>query len=84
MKKALLERFRLTAEGFREKFRGAKPEKGETGTQFAARLTSLLDRWLDLSKKPKEFDMLRDLLLTEQFIGKVSPKLSPVLTGAKS
>ncbi|CAN8008595.1 unnamed protein product [Ixodes pacificus] len=51
VKKALLQRFCLTAEGFREKFRDAKPEKGETGTQFA-RLTSLIDRWVDLTGQP--------------------------------
>ncbi|CAN7999983.1 unnamed protein product [Ixodes pacificus] len=65
VKKALLQRFRLTAEGFRVKSRDAKPEKGETGTQFAARLTSLFDWWVDLSETPKEFNGSRSLLLTE-------------------
>ncbi|CAN7980020.1 unnamed protein product, partial [Ixodes pacificus] len=83
VKKALLQRFRLTAEGFREKFRDAKPEKGETGTQFAVRLTSLFDRWVDLSETPKEFNGLRNLLLTEQFIRGVPPKLSLFLRERK-
>ncbi|XP_040064309.1 uncharacterized protein LOC120838441 [Ixodes scapularis] len=77
VKKALLQRFRLTAEGFREKFRDGKPEKGETGTQFAARLASFLDRWVDLSETAKDFDALRNLLLTEQFICGAPPPPPP-------
>ncbi|KAG0430534.1 hypothetical protein HPB47_022610 [Ixodes persulcatus] len=34
------------------------------------------DRWVDLSETPKEFNELRNLLLTEQFIRGVPPKLS--------
>uniref|UniRef100_A0A6B0VEV3 Putative reverse transcriptase n=1 Tax=Ixodes ricinus TaxID=34613 RepID=A0A6B0VEV3_IXORI len=76
VKKALMRRFRLTAEGFREKFRNAKPESGETGAQFAARLASLFDRWVELAETNKEYDTLRNLVLTEQFIKGCSPKLA--------
>lgn len=76
VKKALMRRFRLTAEGFREKFRNAKPENGETGAQFAARLASLFDRWVELAETMKEYDTLRNLVLTEQFIKGCSPKLA--------
>ncbi|KAG0414563.1 hypothetical protein HPB47_008259 [Ixodes persulcatus] len=76
VKKALMRRFRLTAEGFREKFRNAKPESGETGAQFAARLASLFDRWVELAETIKEYDTLRNLVLTEQFIKGCSPKLA--------
>lgn len=41
VKLALLQRFRYTKEGYREKFREAKPEDGETRRQFAARLAGL-------------------------------------------
>ena len=44
VKKTLLERFRLTAEGFREKFRSCKPENSETGKQFVCRLSNYFDR----------------------------------------
>lgn len=83
VKKALLQRFRLTADGFRDKFRGARPEKGETGTQYAARLSSLFDRWIGLSGTEKEFSALRNLLLTEQFVRSVSPKMSLFLRERK-
>lgn len=76
VKRALMRRFRLTADGFREKFRNAKPEGGETGAQYAARLASLFDRWVELSETAKEYGSLRDLLLAEQFLKGCSPKLA--------
>ncbi|KAH7953029.1 hypothetical protein HPB49_003698 [Dermacentor silvarum] len=42
----LLLRFRYTAEGYREKFRKARPEEKETGLQYASRLASHFDRWM--------------------------------------
>uniref|UniRef100_A0A6B0V0I4 Putative tick transposon n=1 Tax=Ixodes ricinus TaxID=34613 RepID=A0A6B0V0I4_IXORI len=84
VKKALLQRFRLTADGFRDKFRSAKPEKGETGTQYAARLSSLFDRWVDLSGTAKDVAALRNLLLTEQFVRSVPSKMSLFLRERKS
>ncbi|KAM7281314.1 uncharacterized protein ISCGN_006396, partial [Ixodes scapularis] len=44
VKLALLQRFRYTKEGYRERFRDAKPEEGETRRQFAARLAGYFDR----------------------------------------
>ncbi|XP_040065085.1 uncharacterized protein LOC120838976 [Ixodes scapularis] len=76
VKRALMRRFRLTADGFREKFRNARPEGGETGAQYAARLASLFDRWVELSETAKQYDTLRDLLLAEQFLKGCSPKLA--------
>ncbi|XP_049271313.1 uncharacterized protein LOC125758313 [Rhipicephalus sanguineus] len=50
LRAALLQRFRYTAEGYREKFRKAKPEENETGLQYAARLSGYFDRWLEMGK----------------------------------
>lgn len=76
MKRALLQMFHLTTEGFRDKFRGARPDKEETGTQYGARLSCLFDRWLDLTKTPKESAVVRYLLLMEQFVHSVSAGMS--------
>ncbi|XP_064469791.1 uncharacterized protein LOC135384523 [Ornithodoros turicata] len=84
VKKALLQRFRLTAEGFRERFRNGKPEDGETGTQFAARLSNLFDRWVDISETKKDYEGLRDLLITEQFIKGCPSKLATFLRERKT
>ena len=68
VKQALLKRFELTQEGFRQKFRSCQPEKGESAPQFAYRLENYLIRWIELSGTDKSFNGLKDLLLREQFI----------------
>nr|XP_037270491.1 uncharacterized protein LOC119162119 [Rhipicephalus microplus] len=75
LKAALLQRFRYTAEGYREKFRKAKPEENETGLQYAARLSGYFDRWLEVGKTETSFASLRDLMISEQFIKGCSPAL---------
>lgn len=58
-KLALLQRFRFTAEGDRDKFRHSKPQDGETGKQYATRLMSFFDRWVEVSKTEKEYSCSR-------------------------
>jgi len=53
LKQALLKRFNLTEEGFRTRFRSAKPEGGEIQLQFITRMESYLIRWLELAKMAK-------------------------------
>lgn len=53
LKQALLKRFNLTEEGFRTRFRSAKPEGGETPLQFITRMESYLICWLELAKMAK-------------------------------
>jgi len=38
LKDALLKRYQLSADGFKKRFRSAKPEAGETPSQFLIRL----------------------------------------------
>lgn len=68
LKSALLHRYELTEEGFRVKFRNSQRDTGETFSQFAARLTSYLNRWAELGEVTKTYDGLSDLLLREQII----------------
>ncbi|XP_037526334.1 uncharacterized protein LOC119403475 [Rhipicephalus sanguineus] len=75
-KLALLQRFRFTAEGYREKFRHSKPQDGETGVQYAARLTSFFDRWVEMSKTEKEYSAVRNLVVAEQFINSCHDKVA--------
>ncbi|CAN7977498.1 unnamed protein product [Ixodes persulcatus] len=79
VKLALLQRFRYTKEGYRERFRDAKPEEGETRRQFAARLAGYFDRWVEVSEIEKTFEALRDTVLVEQFLGTCSSKLAVFL-----
>ena len=50
LKKAVLHRYQLTADGFRNKVREAKPDKGETAFQFFAQLKRYFDHWTDLAR----------------------------------
>ena len=69
LKVALLNRYRLTDADFRDKFRQAKPEDGESFSQFGNRVTSYLDRWIELSKTSQTFNGVRDLIIREQVLG---------------
>eukprot|EP00112_Aurelia_sp_Birch-Aquarium-sp1_P024804 Seg8.7 transcript_id=Seg8.7/GoldUCD/mRNA.D3Y31 product="hypothetical protein" protein_id=Seg8.7/GoldUCD/D3Y31 len=50
LKETLLQRFQLTEEGFRKKFRRGKPKEGETNLQFLARIENYLKKWINLVK----------------------------------
>ena len=64
----LLEHFQLTEEGYRKKFRSAKPEKYESPRQYAGRLKGYLQKWVMMSDIDETFDSLMDLMLREQFV----------------
>ena len=66
-KKQLLNRFQLSAECFRQKFRNSKQDKNEMVCQFVNRITRYLDRWVELSDASSSVKDLKDLLLREQF-----------------
>ena len=68
VKTALLRRFALTQEGFRQKIRSCLPESSESAPQFAVRIESYLIRWIEMAGADKSFNGLKDLLLREQFI----------------
>jgi len=68
LRDALLKRFDFTEEGFRKRFRNNRVENSETVSQFAMRLTSYFTGLLDLSKCPKTYEGLRDLILRQQVL----------------
>ena len=68
LKEAIVKRYELTEEGFRQKFQSSKPEIGETPSQFITRLSSYFTRWLELSKVGKNYDELFDHVVKEQFL----------------
>lgn len=79
VKLALMQRFRYTKEGYRERFREAKPDDGETRKQFAARLAGYFDRWIEIAGVERTFEALRDKVLVEQFLQSCSSRLSVFL-----
>ena len=66
LKEALWRRFMLTEEGFREKLRTAKPERGESFGQFMTRFEGYFDQWIELGHVEKTYQGLKDSLLREQ------------------
>ncbi|KAM7315589.1 uncharacterized protein ISCGN_005372 [Ixodes scapularis] len=80
---ALLQRFRFTPEGYKEKFRQSKPQDGETGKQYAARIASFFDRWVELSGTASTVEGLRDLVVTEQFLNNCHSRLALFLRERK-
>ena len=75
LKEALLRRFLLTEEGFREKLRTAKPERGESFGQFMTRLEGYFNRWIELGHVYKTYQGLKDALLREQAMSVVTRNL---------
>src|SRR5260221_12755320 len=74
LSQALLKRFLLTAEHFRQSFRSKKIEAGETYSLYLSKLTGYLARWIDLSGTESSFPGLRSLILKEQFLQQASPE----------
>eukprot|EP00745_Piridium_sociabile_P045227 TRINITY_DN9715_c0_g1_i8.p1 TRINITY_DN9715_c0_g1~~TRINITY_DN9715_c0_g1_i8.p1 ORF type:complete len:621 (-),score=88.70 TRINITY_DN9715_c0_g1_i8:1898-3760(-) len=69
LRKALLNRFRLTAEEYRKKFREAKRLPGESTQEYAARIDLWLTRWQELASKKDTYEELRDMIMQEKFLG---------------
>ncbi|XP_072170068.1 uncharacterized protein [Diadema setosum] len=75
VKQELMVHFQLTEEGYRRKFRTARPEKGERPHHFATRLRGYLVQWIELSGIDEEYDKLFDLVLREQFLNNCSKEV---------
>jgi len=73
LKVAFLKRYQLSADGFKKCFRSAKPEPGETPTQFLTRIHNYLQRRIELAKAEKTFDGLKTLMVQKQYFS-VCPK----------
>ncbi|KAH6932381.1 hypothetical protein HPB50_005097 [Hyalomma asiaticum] len=76
LKATLLQRYRYTEEGYRVKFREAKPENGETGRQFVGRLLGYFDHWQEMAKTERTYDALRDRVVSEQFLLECDERLA--------
>lgn len=68
LKTALLKRYNLTQEGFKQKFRSAVVETGETPAQFISRLQRYFCRWIALAEIQQTFKELSDFIVKEQYI----------------
>ena len=62
VKLELLEHFQLTEDGYRRKFRYAKPDRQESPRQYAGRLKGYLQKWIMMSGIEQSYDSLIDLI----------------------
>jgi len=75
LKSALLKRYALTDEGYKQRFYEAKADKGESPQQFITRLNSYLLRWIELAGVAKTFDGLLSLMVRERYLATCSKPL---------
>lgn len=68
VKRALMERYDCNSEGFRKRFRNARPLKGERVERFITRMRNALLRWIELSERDGTYESLLNLLISEQFL----------------
>ena len=66
LKAALLYRFELTEDGFKQKFRSSRIDNGETYSQFGDRLKRYLRRWIELAEIDQTFEGLAEFMVVEQ------------------
>ena len=64
---ALLKRYNFTEHGYRERFRGAKPEGQETPSQFLVKISNYFDKWVELGSVDKLYEGVMELMVREQF-----------------
>jgi len=67
LKQALLKRYALTEEGYKQKFYESKEEKGESPQQFIIRLGSYFCRWLELAGVEQTFAGATSLMVRERY-----------------
>ncbi len=65
LKEAILKRYNITEESYRQRLRAVKRKPGESGCELVARLDDLATKWLKSCKSPEE---VRDKIVLEQFL----------------
>ena len=64
VKKEILKAYELVPEAYRQKFRAYKKYESQTYVEFAREKEDFFDKWLTSKKVEKNFDKLRQLLIT--------------------
>ena len=65
LKEAILQRYDITEESYRQRFRTTRKKNGESSRELVARLDDLALKWLKSCKNPAE---VRDRIVMEQFL----------------
>lgn len=73
VKKAILRKFEIRPETYRQRFRSKTIQEGETARELRDRLKDLLEKWLEPETKTK--DQVCDQIILEQFLGMLNHDL---------
>lgn len=68
IKAAILTRYELTADTYREKFRVSKQGQDESFKEYHVRMENFLRRWCERESVGNDFDKMYDLILKEQLM----------------
>lgn len=79
LKKALQQRYKLTADAFHQKFRNSPPEDLESSLQYLTRIRGYAEKWLELSGLSKTYEDTIQLFVIEQFLQMCSAEVSMYL-----
>ena len=79
-----LKRYLLSADGFKKRFRTAKPEAGETPSQILTRIDNYLERWIELAKATKSYEGLKTPIVQEQYLSTCPKEMAMHLKEGKS
>ncbi len=73
VKQAILNKFNISTETYRQRFRSKSIKEGETAKELQARLKDLMEKWLDPETRTR--DQVCDQIVLEQFLGMLYPEL---------
>ena len=69
-------RYNFTEDGYRQRFREAKPANHESPSQFVVRLRNFFNKWVKLSNSEATYEGVVSLMILEQFINSCPKELS--------
>ena len=68
LKDALLQKFKLTTDGYRMQYCDDRPLFDKSCSQFIERLLQILGKWLEVSGLEKNYENLADIMVVEKFL----------------
>ena len=83
LRKALLQRYDFTEQGYRERFRNAKPDGQESPSKLIVKIRNYFNKWVKFCEVGKMFEGVEELMVREQFTNSFPRDVSIVLKKRK-
>lgn len=75
LKQAVLRTYELRPEAYRQRFRACRKRPHETHTEFCKALIEQFESWMRSEQVAEKYDRLKELVILENFLGKLEPEL---------